>query len=208
MAFAQAWEALRAGNVPVGACVTTAGGQVLHAARNRVVDASGPPGEVWGSALAHAEINALARVPFRAHRDLVLTTTLEPCLQCAGAIRLAPVRTVRFAGADRYWDGCHDFGRLSEREAQRPQPVREGPRRDELGLFATVISRVGPALSPAYEAWLRRAGEGRVVDLAREVGAPDRLDHLAALDVEEALADLWPDLVALRAELDAASSGE
>ena len=118
-AFRQAWEALRTGNIAVGACASTAGGEIVCSARNRVNDGEGPPGEIFGSALAHAETNALARLPFRSRRDLVLTTTLQPCLQCAGAIRLGPIATVRFAGADRYWDGCHDFGKLSAREARR-----------------------------------------------------------------------------------------
>jgi len=103
----------------------------------------------------------LARLPFRRARDLVLTTTLQPCLQCAAAIRLGPIRTVRFAGPDRYWDGCHDFGKLSAREARKTQPARTGPRRDELGTFATLISRFGPTLTPAFEEVLRTLGEGR-----------------------------------------------
>src|SRR2546421_287038 len=105
-AFGQAWEALRTGNIAVGACASTAGG------------------EIFGSPLAHAETTVLARLPFGRREDLVLTTTLQPCLQCAAAIRLGPVATVRFAGADRYWDGCHEFGRLSVREARRVQPAR------------------------------------------------------------------------------------
>jgi tRNA(Arg) A34 adenosine deaminase TadA len=113
--------------------------------------------------LAHAETNVLARLPFGRREDLVLTTTLQPCLQCAAAIRLGPVATVRFAGADRYWDGCHDFGRLSAREARRAQPARIGPRRDELGTFATVISRFAH-LPPGYEEALRTLGEGPAVD--------------------------------------------
>lgn len=132
-AFRQAWEAFRTGNVPVGAVVSTPDGEIVYAARNRLTDSDGPPGEIFGSSLAHAEINVLARLPFRRYRDLVLTTTLEPCLQCAGAIRLGPVSAVRFAGRDRYRDGCHDFARLSPREARRTQPDRIGPRRDELG---------------------------------------------------------------------------
>jgi hypothetical protein len=35
-------------------------------------------GEIFGSALAHAEANVLARLPFRSRRDLVPTTTLQP----------------------------------------------------------------------------------------------------------------------------------
>jgi tRNA(Arg) A34 adenosine deaminase TadA len=102
-AFRQAWEALRTGNIAVGACAATPAGEIVCSARNRVNDGEGPPGEIFGSALAHAETNVLARLPFRSSRDLVLTTTLQPCLQCAAAIRLGPVATVRFAGPDRYW---------------------------------------------------------------------------------------------------------
>ena len=82
-------------------------------------DRDGPHGEVFGSSVAHAEINVLSRLEFRRYRDLVLTTTLQPCLQCAGAIRLARIGTVRYAGHDAYWDGYHDFGKLAEREGRR-----------------------------------------------------------------------------------------
>ena len=200
-AFNQAWEAARTGNIPVGACVASASGRIVHSARNRVLDRSGPAGEIWGSALAHAEINTLAKVGFRQHTDLVLTTTLEPCVQCAAAIRLAPVGTVRFAGADSYWDGCHDFSRLSGREAGRRQAHRIGPRRDELGLFATVISRTGPPLSPTYERWLRRSGEGPVVDLATRLSSDGTMQSLTRLDVASAFAELWTELQELRRQL-------
>ena len=157
-AFRQAWEALRTGNIAVGACASTPAGEIICSARNRVNDGEGPPGEIFGSALAHAETNVLARLPFRSRRDLVLTTTLQPCLQCAGAIRLGSVATVRFAGPDHYWDGCHDFGRLSAREARRTQPSRIGPRRDELGTFATLISRfthLPPGTRRRCEPWAK-----------------------------------------------------
>ena len=107
-AFRQAWEALRTGNIAVGACAALPDGTLVHAARNRVADRHGPPGEVFGSSLAHAEVNVLARLSFRQRRRLVLTTTLEPCIQCSAAIRLGPVALVRFAGADPLWDGCHE----------------------------------------------------------------------------------------------------
>jgi len=195
-AFRQAWEALRSGNIAVGACASTADGQIVHSARNRVNDTQGPPGEIFGSALAHAETNVLARLPFRRPQDLVLTTTLQPCLQCAAAIRLGPVRTVRFAGPDRYWDGCHDFGKLSPREAQRAQPARTGPRRDELGTFATLISRV-THFPPAYENTLRTLGEGPMADLVHELEDNGEVERLTAMEVNEALGYLWPQLQGL-----------
>ena len=194
-AFRQAWQALRTGNIAVGACASTTAGQIIYAARNRVTDGDGPPGEIFGSTLAHAEMNVLARLPFGHVRDLVLTTTLQPCLQCAGAIRLGPISTVRFAGADRYWDGCHDFGKLSAREAQRAQPARIGPHRDELGTFATLISRFGPTLArPGFEQALRTLGEGPLADLVHELEDAGELERLAAMEVNEALGYLWPRL--------------
>lgn len=192
-AFRQAWEALRAGNIAVGACASTPAGQIVHSARNRVNDSDGPAGEIFGSALAHAETNVLARLSYRRQRDLILTTTLEPCLQCAGAIRLGPVATVRFAGADRYWDGCHDFGKLSAREAQRTQPARIGPRRDELGTFATLISRFG-TLKPSFEEVLLRLGDGPMVELTHELEDSGEVARLSDMDVAGALDCLWPRL--------------
>jgi tRNA(adenine34) deaminase len=192
-AFRQAWEALRTGNIAVGACASTTTGKIICSARNRVNDGEGPPGEIFGSALAHAETNVLARLPFRSRRDLVLTTTLQPCLQCAAAIRLGPVATVRFAGPDRYWDGCHDFGKLSPREADWAQPARIGPRRDELGIFATLISRF-THLPPGYEEALRALGEGPMVDLVHELEGRGEVGRLAAMHVTGGLGYLWPRL--------------
>jgi hypothetical protein len=144
----------------------------------------------------------LARLPFGSRRDLVLTTTLQPCLQCAGAIRLGPIATVRFAGLDRYWDGCHDFGKLSAREAHWTQPARIGPRRDELGTFATLISRL-VHLPPGYEEALRILGEGPMVDLVHKLEGGGEMEHLAAMDVVEGLGYLWPRLQDLTGALPA-----
>src|ERR1700749_523618 len=76
-AFRQGWEAVRSGNIGVGACASRLDGEVIYAARNRVSDRDGPHGEVFGSSVAHAEINVLSRLEFRRYRDLVLTTTLQ-----------------------------------------------------------------------------------------------------------------------------------
>ncbi len=178
----------------MGACASTLDGEIVRSARNRVNDAEGPPGEIFGSTLAHAETNVLARLPFRRQRDLVLTTTLQPCVQCAAAIRLGPISTVRFAGPDHYWDGCHEFGKLSPREARRTQPARIGPRRDELGTFATLVSRLGPTLTPGYERALRTLGEGPMTDLVHELEDGGEAGRLPAMEVNEALGYLWPRL--------------
>jgi tRNA(adenine34) deaminase len=193
-AFRQAWEAFRTGNIPIGACASTLDGLVLHAARNRVADSDGPPGEVFGSSLAHAETNVMARLPYGLADRVVLTTTLEPCLQCSAAIRLGPVATVRYAGADPLWTGCHDFSPLSAREAARSaKPAMVGPRADDIGVFATLIARLGPGLvtGPAAK-WLRNSGEGALLDLAAHLQQSGEARRLAALEVDAAFGYLWP----------------
>jgi tRNA(Arg) A34 adenosine deaminase TadA len=199
-AFRQGWEAFRTGNIPIGACAATADGVIVHAARNRVADSDGPPGEVFGSTLAHAEANVMARLPYLQTDRLVLTTTLEPCIQCSAAIRLGPVAIVRYAGADPLWQGCHDFSPLSEREATRPAKViMTGPREDDIGMFGTVMSRLGPGLvSGSAAQWLRAAGHGGPLDLARQLQDTGEAQLLAALDVREAFGYLWPRLRSLR----------
>ena len=193
-AFRQAWAALRSGTIAVGACASTSDGTIVRSARNRVFDSGGPHGEIFGSSLAHAEMNVLARLEFRRHSNLVLTTTLEPCLQCAAAIRLGPIATVRFAGRDIYWDGCHDFAKLSPREAGRAQPTRIGPWPGELGTFGNLISRFGPGRSTRFEAKLRAIGEGPLIGLVHELESTGEKDRLADMEVNEALGYLWPRL--------------
>jgi tRNA(adenine34) deaminase len=199
-AFRQGWEALRTGNIPVGACASTPDGVIVHAARNRVADSDGPPGEVFGSSLAHAEVNVLARLPYQQAGRVVLTTTLEPCIQCSAAIRLGPVDTVRYAGADPLWDGCHDFSPLSPREAARPARVRMvGPRAGEVGMFGTLMSRLGPGLVTGSAArWLRESGQGGLLDLAMRLQQSGEARRLAALEVDEAFRCLWTRLRSLR----------
>lgn len=202
-AFRQGWEAVRGGNIGVGACASTLDGEIVHASRNRVNDQDGPHGEIFGSSLAHAEMNVLARLGFRRHRDLVLTTTLQPCLQCAGAIRLARIGTVRIAGHDAYWDGYDEFARLNERELSRSRALRRtGPRGDELGAFGLLMSRfrVGnPRLVDGFDGTLRALGEGPVLDLAYALEDSGELENLLALEVNRALAALWPRLAGLSA---------
>ena len=75
-----ALEAGEAGEVPVGAVIVS-GGQVIGEGRNRR--------ESLGNALAHAEIEAIARACERLGTwrlsGCQLYVTLEPCQMCAGA---------------------------------------------------------------------------------------------------------------------------
>jgi tRNA(adenine34) deaminase len=61
--FELAWEAFRAGSRPVGAVLVDATGRPVATGRNRSQEPAGPPGQLAGTAIAHAEINALAQLP-------------------------------------------------------------------------------------------------------------------------------------------------
>jgi tRNA(adenine34) deaminase len=60
LAFELAWEALQAGSVQVGAVVVDPGGGLVTQGRSRSTEPTGPSGQLAGTCLAHAEVNALA----------------------------------------------------------------------------------------------------------------------------------------------------
>lgn len=96
IALEAAREAAASGDVPVGAALLDAEGNVVAVDRNRREELSDPT--------AHAEILVLSA---RA-RDLgdwrltghTLVVTLEPCAMCAGAAVLARVDRIVYAAAD------------------------------------------------------------------------------------------------------------
>lgn len=193
-AFRQAWAACISGSIGVGAVLSDRDGRIVAASRNRVGEPAGPSGEVYGSTVAHAELNVLATVPFRSPRELTLSTTLQPCLQCSAAIRMGPVRVVRMAGADPLWDGCHDFSSLSPWVGRRPPVPVQGPMSGPVGSFATLLSRFGLGLIPEVEDGLRTVGHGAIIDLARQIERDGRLQRMSNQPVETVLADLYDDL--------------
>jgi tRNA(adenine34) deaminase len=101
----QAWEAYRAGSLPIGAVVADAEGGILSAGRNRIHEGTGPPGTVFGRKLAHAELNALLLLEGEENlRACVLYTTTEPCPLCVGAARMADVGGLKYASREP-WAG-------------------------------------------------------------------------------------------------------
>jgi tRNA(Arg) A34 adenosine deaminase TadA len=197
LAFEMAWEAVVTGNIGVGCAITDGSGRVVAAARNRTMDTEAPAGQAAGSSIAHAEINAIAGVRFRSSREHVLTTTLHPCLQCAAAIRMAPIAAVRFAGDDPLWHGSDHFGVLNSWLARRDRVPAVGPRNDEIGVFGTLLARIGPGLEPHVEDALRARGDGPVIDLEARLAAAGVWHDLRSSPVDQVLAALWPDLTPL-----------
>ena|GEM_PF-102816 len=133
-----AWDAFCAGTTPVGAVVVDVAGAIVAEGRGRRYEPAGPPGQLAGSHIAHAELNALAQLTADRHyEDHALLTTLEPCGMCHGAAVQASVGSLAYAGADPYaGTGRLDFGNPQIRN--RPLRVT-GPLPDERGRLAELL---------------------------------------------------------------------
>ena len=88
-------EAAEAGEVPVGAVVTS-GEEVVAEARNSMRGSSDPT--------AHAEMVAIraaaAKLGTSRLDECTLWVTLEPCAMCAAAVALSRMKALRFAAED------------------------------------------------------------------------------------------------------------
>lgn len=102
-----ALQAERDGNLPIG-CVICRGEAIVAEGRNHI----------WSPVTApqrHAEMEALSQLSPEdrtAGAELVLYTTLEPCLMCAGAIALHRIARVRFGSLDPVGGAVASAGRL------------------------------------------------------------------------------------------------
>lgn len=101
--ISEAWAAYRAGSHAIGAVITTADGTIVARGRNRVRDVIATAGQIHGTRLAHAEVNALLGLPKELDpTTLTLWGTTEPCPMCLGAIAISKVRDVRYACREPY----------------------------------------------------------------------------------------------------------
>jgi tRNA(Arg) A34 adenosine deaminase TadA len=97
-----AWEAYRAGSLPVGAVVVDGSGAPVGQARSTRHEDIRVPGQLAGTRIAHAEVNALAQPPMGSFRDHVLYTNVEPCCLCMGAALQTGVGAVHYGWRDHY----------------------------------------------------------------------------------------------------------
>jgi tRNA(adenine34) deaminase len=109
-----AWESFRAGSLAVGA-VATRHGETVATGRNRLAEQDPGDDVLAGTSLAHAEMNVLAKLPWGTPSNgLELWTTLQPCIQCLGAIRLSSVPKVHVLAPDPLFRGVEGIRHLNE----------------------------------------------------------------------------------------------
>ena len=98
--------------VPVGACVVSAEGELLAAASNRTITDSDPT--------AHAEILALRQAASAIGNyrlpGATVYTTIEPCVMCAGALVNARVARLVFGARDERFGAVETHFRVCDSE--------------------------------------------------------------------------------------------
>ncbi|AMD00608.1 tRNA adenosine(34) deaminase TadA [Halomonas chromatireducens] len=131
-ALDQAREGLAAGEVPVGAVVVDAAGEIVGAGYNAPVSCHDPS--------AHAEVRALrdagARLGNYRLDGCTLFVTLEPCLMCTGAIIQARLARVVYGAAEPR------TGMVESKANLFVQPWHNHRVQVEGGLLATRVSQL------------------------------------------------------------------
>ena len=123
MALELAREAEAAGEVPVGAVVVAAGGDVIGRGRNSPISASDPT--------AHAEILALrqaaAAIGNYRLEGAAIFVTLEPCVMCAGALVAARISRLVFGTRDLRFGGVRSKFQIADAAVLNHRvAIREG----------------------------------------------------------------------------------
>jgi tRNA(Arg) A34 adenosine deaminase TadA len=117
-ALAEAVAAAAAGEVPVGAVLVDAAGDIAAAAGNRVERDRDPT--------AHAEMLVLragaARLGVKRLAGCDLYVTLEPCPMCAAAIGLAHIRRLYFGAYDPKGGGVEHGPRIFDQPTCHHRP--------------------------------------------------------------------------------------
>ena len=127
LALNEAQQAALAGEVPVGAVIVDARGQVLAAAGNRTRRDCDPT--------AHAEILAIRQAAAILGQERLagctLYVTLEPCAMCAGALVHARVARVIYGAADPKSGGTDHGARVFTHPQSHHRPEVIGGISDE-----------------------------------------------------------------------------
>ncbi len=144
-ALAEAHAAAALGEVPVGAVVVSATGELLGRGHNRR--------EMEQDPLAHAELLAIRAAARQMGswrlEGATLYVTLEPCAMCAGAIVQARVARLVFGAADPKAGFCGSLGNL----------VRDARLNHRVEVVAGVLAEDCGAALREFFTGLRRGGQ-------------------------------------------------
>ena len=111
-ALEEAAKALKRGEVPVGAVIVEASGDIIARAGNETRERLDPS--------AHAEVLAIRKACETLKTERLVNcdiyVTLEPCAMCAGLIANARIRRIYFAASDPKSGGIQQGARVFDHE--------------------------------------------------------------------------------------------
>jgi tRNA(adenine34) deaminase len=128
IALAEAEKARELDEVPIGACIVSADGDVLARASNRTITNSDPT--------AHAEILCLRQAAAKINNYRLtgasIYTTIEPCAMCAGALVNARVARLVYGAPDERFGAVETKFRLCDSsELNHRMEIERGVLADE-----------------------------------------------------------------------------
>ena len=149
IAIAEAEKARALGEVPVGACIVSAEGELLASASNRTITNSDPT--------AHAEILALRQAADKLGNyrlaGTTVYTTIEPCAMCAGALVNARVSRLVFGAHDERFGAVETKFRLCDsQELNHRMAIESGVLADDCRRLMQEFFRERRAARPAPDA--------------------------------------------------------
>ena len=131
---------MEAGEAPIGCVIARGDGRIIASAHNRQ--------NASQNKTAHAEIvcfaEAAGKVPLDAN-DLILASTLEPCVMCTGAAMEAAVDTIVFALRAPADSGAQRVACPVSPESQMPRFIGRILEAESRALFAQWLRRDIPA---------------------------------------------------------------
>ena len=117
-ALEEAAKALKRGEVPVGAVIVEASGDIIARAGNETRERLDPS--------AHAEVLAIRKACDTLKTERLVNcdiyVTLEPCAMCAGLIANARIRRIYFAASDPKSGGIQQGARVFDHEQTHHTP--------------------------------------------------------------------------------------
>jgi tRNA(Arg) A34 adenosine deaminase TadA len=148
-ALSVARDGMNSGEAPIGVVLANGAGEIIARGFNEM--------NASQNKTAHAEIvtfaNAAGKVPLDA-RDLILVSTLEPCVMCTGAAMEAAVDTILYALRAPADNGSTRVQPPQSPESQMPRSVGD------------VLAEESRAL---FEEWLRVNGDTPQADFVKQL---------------------------------------
>lgn len=187
--FLLAWESYTAGSPPVGAVVVNYTGEVIARGRSRRRESSAPAGQLAGTRIAHAEVNALAQLPTAGeYADHTLYTTLESCAFCAAATAMSGIGHVHYAAAEPIWGDLEIRGFIRDRWPKRHGPLTD-PFADLAGMLVIVDMIAADSVGQPLAAF--REAEPRLFACAADVVASGLATEMRTMGWGSAMHELW-----------------